>query len=664
MPQNLLKNSGFEADWGEKKSHRCLVFPTGKEPYEADVGNIFTPPEWLTWFRHVPDKWDQPEVRDAWATHDPRRVHSGQKGMLLFTFYRKHDAGFLQQVQVTPGARLRLAAWAHAWSNWHGGPHPDDPRWSDGPGYNAGFLLEGQAPDDNWRNFAFYVGIDPTGGTNPFADTVVWGQGAHIYNQYAQPPAVEATAQADRVTVFLRSKTLWPFKHNDAYWDDAELVAVGEEEPEPPPPPQQPAWNYPIVARGSKLGVHSLRPSTVGAWSTQLLSNGTYFPVVKAVNDMDWLMAIKQTSPKTVTVARITSQWEACNEINHGGDLDKLANRLMKLILDKLGANPALRAAVDYWEVCNEPVPVGIEGAVHLCDVMKKCMDRAEAEGLKLAIFSLAAGTPEWDQMVAMTETGVFGRARLGGHILALHEGVFADDAIDKWWGELIPGSVHVEGAGALCFRYRYFYHLLQQRGEVVPLVVSEIVFGGGYQGKQTPAQQVERARWYDDRMRQDYWVLGFCPFTVGPIGQWNSQNYEYAYPAFLDYMVSIKDAGNAVPPLSPEPPPPPEPPPAPCRGAPRVQYERTYVLMPPGAGAEWAKAVVTATWDTRQYTIGGSADDAGIGDLDVRRVIAVNPGQWPGDLRAFFEAYYPGVVYVPVEAATPAGLAQALKQL
>jgi hypothetical protein len=89
-------------------------------------------------------------------------------------------------------------------------------------------------------------------------------------------------------------------------------------------------------------------------------------------------------------------------------------------------------------------------------------------------------------------------------------------------------------------------------------------------------------------------------------------------------------------------------------RGTPRIQYERTYVLLSPDAGAAWAQAVVDGAWNEHRYTIGGSADDAGIGDLDVRRVVAVNPGDWSGDLRAFFERYYPGVQYVPLEASTP----------
>ena len=75
MPyENLLRNGDFEADWGEEGSHRCLVFPEDGAPYESDIGNIFVPPGWKAWFRHDPGTWDQPEVRDAHRSGDPRRA--------------------------------------------------------------------------------------------------------------------------------------------------------------------------------------------------------------------------------------------------------------------------------------------------------------------------------------------------------------------------------------------------------------------------------------------------------------------------------------------------------------------------------------------------------------------------------------------------------------
>jgi len=435
MSQKLLQNGDFEADWGEEKSHRVLVLPKGEEPYEKDVGNIFSPSGWMTWFRHDPGTWDQPEVRDAWVTHDSRRVHSGQKGTLLFTFYRNHDAGFLQHVQVTPGTRLRLTAWAHAWSNHKVEGHAscgDDARCSCGVGKKAAFILEGEAPPlsgDPWNdaipNFTFYVGIDPAGGTNPFADTVVWGQGAHIYNKYAQPPSVEATAQADTVTVFLRSKTLWPFKHNDSYWDDVELVVVGGE----------------------------------------------------------------------------------------------------------------LKA-----QLSHQPASPRIGGTV----------------------------TIEARSRNALSDIHLVIRQPSGA--------------------ELSPGAVVTGRDG----------------------------------------------NWYT-------WT-----YTTSPLS--GVGRYETVFSAAGDVkMTGVFDCVPAVPSR---------------RGLPREQYKRSYVLLPPGANAAWALAVVDGAWSRHRYTIGGSADDAGIGDLDARRVIAVNPGQWPSDLRAFFKKYYPGVEYVPIEAGTPAELTRKLKQL
>lgn len=230
-----LENGGFEADWGDEKSHRVLIFPTSGEARYDDLGNVFTPPGWLTWYlhgkpvEHDPSNengWVQPEVNDAWLSLDQVRVHSGQKGIHMFKTSGIFDGGFLQRVEVEPGTGLRLSAWAHAWSNWQDGPRPGDPRWSEGPGYDCGFKLEGETLEENWRNFTFRVGIDPTGGHNPYADTVVWGWGAHIYNCYHEVPHIEVEAESSTVTVFLRSRVLWPFRDNNAYWDDVTLERI------------------------------------------------------------------------------------------------------------------------------------------------------------------------------------------------------------------------------------------------------------------------------------------------------------------------------------------------------------------------------------------------------------------------------------------------------
>lgn len=440
MPQNLLKNGGFEADWNTEQSHRCLVFPAGGTPNLQDIQNIFTPPGWVTWFRHESGVWDQPEVREAAKAIDPRRIHSGDRAWMYFTFFRGHDAGFYQQVQVASGTKLQATAWAHAWSNHEDSskpdifPHPDDARWSEGAGYEApGVRLEGEPGlSDAWRNFTFYVGIDPRGGTDPYADTVVWGRGAHIYNQHAQVPAAEATAQANTVTVFLRSKTLWPYKHNDAYWDDAELVVVGQ---------------------------------------------GEVTPEVRLLH--------KPASPKVGEAVTI-----------EGRSLAALTN--VRLVI-------------------------------------------RQPSGAQLAT-GLAVGGRDGD--------------------------------------------------------------------------------------------------WYT-------WM-----YTTSPTSEVGTHTITFSAAGGVG-VTSTFECTQAV-----------QPQPEPERGQPRVQYGRTYVLLPPDAGASWALAVVEGSWDRHRYTVGGSADDAGIGDLDVRRVIAVNPEKWPGDLQTFFQEHYSGVDCVVIKAGTPAELAQKLKQM
>jgi hypothetical protein len=140
--------------------------------------------------------------------------------------------------------------------------------------------------------------------------------------------------------------------------------------------------------------------------------------------------------------------------------------------------------------------------------------------------------------------------------------------------------------------------------------------------------------------------------YTTEPLGE--AGTHEFVFSAADD--VEVTGAFEGVPPVKPQP--------EPARGSPREQYKRTYVLLPPGASAAWALAVVDGMWDKHRYTVGSSADDAGIGDLDVRRVIAVNPAGWPTDLRAFFEEHYPGVEYTPVEAADPRELQSKLRTL
>ncbi len=228
---NLLVNHGFEAP-PTPDPGPCLVFPVDAPMWTAHHDNVRPPAAWSAFYEHKAGTWDKPEMHLAQKSHDARRVHSGEQAVEMFTFYRRHDAGLMQVVRgIQPGAVLRLSAYAHAWSN-HAFDHEDNPFWSEGVGRDIASLeppyplLNDDPQNDAIGNFAFTLGVDPAGGVDPYAQSVVWGPPIANYNGHSPVPAVEATAAGDTVTVFLRSVTLWAFKHNNAYFDDVTLEVV------------------------------------------------------------------------------------------------------------------------------------------------------------------------------------------------------------------------------------------------------------------------------------------------------------------------------------------------------------------------------------------------------------------------------------------------------
>ncbi len=93
-----------------------------------------------------------------------------------------------------------------------------------------------------------------------------------------------------------------------------------------------------------------------------------------------------------------------------------------------------------------------------------------------------------------------------------------------------------------------------------------------------------------------------------------------------------------------------------------RFNYRRIYVLLPPTADKKWALAAADGGHDGR-FTIGYSADDAGIGNLKERHVLAINPHHWPDVLtESWFQQHYPGVEFTAVVANTPSDLRAWLK--
>ena len=190
-------------------------------------GNIYEPDHWEISWRdggYAPHDlnhdhpYTQPEcfVIKAEPPHlDPLRITHGTQAVHIFTFYSIHDVVLSQRIPVPKGSKVMFSCKAHAWSSTDDNPHTSD---QDG---------------DAYENFTFRVGIDPYGDIDPWDQSVVWQLGKHIYDIYSQVPSLSVTAQADYVTLFIRSTVKYPFKHCDAYIDDCELVI---ELPEPTPP--------------------------------------------------------------------------------------------------------------------------------------------------------------------------------------------------------------------------------------------------------------------------------------------------------------------------------------------------------------------------------------------------------------------------------------------
>jgi hypothetical protein len=103
-------------------------------------------------------------------------------------------------------------------------------------------------------------------------------------------------------------------------------------------------------------------------------------------------------------------------------------------------------------------------------------MDIAEANGYKLALFSYSVGVPKWHEWEAIVETGIFARAKEGGHALALHQ--YGWPTTDARWGDPTEDLPPYEDRGVLTGRYRHLHRdFLIPRDEVIPLAITESGF-------------------------------------------------------------------------------------------------------------------------------------------------------------------------------------------
>ncbi len=156
--------------------------------------------------------WGQPEFIDVQRAAFSYRVHGGGQAQKYFTYGRMHQAGLMQQVGgIQPGARLRFSIYMQAWMCFDYG-QCDEGKVSDQPG-----------------EMHLRVGIDPTGGDNPFSPEIVWSPERAAWDTWTLFQ-VEAVARNGTVTVYTHSRADWDWarKNNDVYIDDGSLVVIGQ----------------------------------------------------------------------------------------------------------------------------------------------------------------------------------------------------------------------------------------------------------------------------------------------------------------------------------------------------------------------------------------------------------------------------------------------------
>jgi len=409
-----------------------------------------------------------------------------------------------------------------------------------------------------------------------------------------------------------------------------------------------------------KLGVHvsSGDRRGFGEMLARCSAGGSPIPVIFSV-DQDVWPDVEHYSPQTVVVFRHKNTDQTVGGGDGPGDVyvgDPVlsAQRWMAAQMPSWRQNRA-----HYYAPLNEQDPPTLAAFGWLNTFTLECMVIAEANGFKLALYAFSAGNPKdlldpvtheviatpeqcWAKLVPSLQY-----AKTHGHILILHEYGFGSPAANGG-----PATSLRASAPHLALRYRRAYQFLHPFNADPLLVIGEASAGVGGFGGIGEAVWLEDAKWYDSELRRDAVVVGCCLYQAG-----GDENIRDALPELGDY-VSItpngEPEGDPVIGIEPVDPPPIEG----CRGKPRIQFEKKTVLFPATAkyGDSWYAAVGAAGLDVTK-----SADVAGLGDLDVRKVIAVNPNEWPGNLTEWFAEYYPGVQVSSLTVPTPGALKRSL---
>lgn len=295
----------------------------------------------------------------------------------------------------------------------------------------------------------------------------------------------------------------------------------------------------------SKLGVHVVRNNHANIMEFVRRAQPA---VMKGVDDLGFLEEVKQVSPRTITIGRLSAR-----DQTYVGEPEETARDFVAYQLEQYKANPY----VDYWEGWNEPDP-NLDRMDWYARFEAERVRLLAQHGLKAAVGGFAAGVPEMDEFELFLPA--IKAAIEHGGILSLHE--YGAPDMMYLYGDPLPGYPTYPDRGSLTFRYRWFYRdILEPRGLVLPLVISEAGIDGIIGGRPGPSGYgwsdfseywvaqglgstgieafVNQLNWYDNGVREDGYVIGFTVFTAGGIAQWREYDINEILPDLANYVIS-----------------------------------------------------------------------------------------------------------------------------
>lgn len=254
--------------------------------------------------------------------------------------------------------------------------------------------------------------------------------------------------------------------------------------------------------------------------------------VVKIIDDLGSAGVVKERSPKTVVVGRISVDYDfrALRDKN-GRDPARHAANFIARNLDKYKVN----TGVDYWEAYNEPA---IESAELMADYAAFEAERVKqmaALGFKCCIGSFSTGTPPleyWSSFVPALQA-----AKKHECCLGLHE--YSAPVMQFGFGrnQLDPsGDSGDEGWYTLRYRKVYRYQLPADLR--IPLIITECGVDGLIHPRPGPEGNgwrdfakywkqnniapdgvtgyLDQLTWYDEELQKDSYVIGATIYVAG----------------------------------------------------------------------------------------------------------------------------------------------------